>query len=255
MENKLKELYDSMAEKAGDVIAAMNAGKSEDDVKALKKLVTTELEKYNREAARVFIAERIAEGSNPVEAVARKLYIPEAKRVSYKKNNKTGVRFLEITTDAEARFDPFHLESVAGVEKFHDPKWFDEKVSALALLIANATNDDLDRNIGFVYAVSDAAKVFSFGPDADPKSTASMTKALQQTVDSILYIPTANANGETVNSLKVRTQAWKFIEKAMTKRTRTPGEIGVYDPTIACDLVFEIIHVLLNNGTFKVVSA
>lgn len=77
-------------------------------------------------------------------------------------------------------------------------------------VVANALNKELAGNVNFMYEIDDAARAFEFSKDADPASNKSVTKALQQCVDGILYIPTNDAKGNEVNTIKVLGKHWTY---------------------------------------------
>lgn len=250
--NKMQEFYDDVVEKAGIAAAAINAGKPEKETSKLKKAATDAMATYNTEAARVAFVKWAEEG-NPIEQAVRTYYVPEAKKVMFKKAKGTEQVYVEYGP-AEIAIDLFQLEDVVGKDKFHDPDWF-KPVENLALLIANATNKDMGGNIAFAYAVSEAAREFKFSEEADPKSAKSMAKALQQTVDGILYLPVADQSGRELNGLKVTTAAWHYIRESMTKRGKKPGSVQIMSPAAACELVLDVMYIIINNKKFEAVCA
>lgn len=247
----LEELYADMSAKAGECCTAMNEGKTQKAIKNLKKIAKDAETDYNAEVARLQYIAWAADG-NPVETAIRERYVRNGKKVSYKSND-SGRFFVEIS-DATFKADLLSMEDAVGVEKFKAEDWF-LRVQKLAFLLANALNSQLSNDPGFRYAVDDAAAVFQFADDADYSSDASILKALQQTVDSILFMPITNRRGDVVNRLKVIKPAWVYVAQCMTKQGNEVGNVSIANTGKMTELVADVMHCLLTGKQFKLVSA
>lgn len=247
----LEELYNDLSEKAGKACTAMNDGAPQKDITALKQAARKAETAYNAEAARQkFLA--WADAGDPLEEAIRERYVDTGKKAYYKTTD-TGRFFVEIN-DYKFKCDLIHLRDTLGIERFHETNWF-TKVQKLALLLANALNENLSKNPQFRYAVDEAAETFEFADGADLSSNASILKALQQTVDSILFLPTKNKKSEEVNRIKVIQPAWVFIAQSMTRQGADPGHVAISGTGKMTELVVDAMHCLLTGKKFKLISA
>lgn len=240
-----------MSAKAGEACAAMNDGKTQKAIKNLQKIAKEAEDAYNAEVERLQYLAWAEEGS-PVETAIRERFVRNGKKVAYKTTD-TGRYYQEIT-DAEFKADLLAMEAVVGSDGFHDADWF-TKVQKLAVLLANSLNKQLSNNPNFQYLVDEAVSEFKFADDADLSSDASAIKALQQTVDSILFIPIKNKKGDEVNRLKVIKPAWVSISQSMTKQGKDPGSVSIGKTGKMCELVMDAMHCLLTGKPFKLVKA
>lgn len=248
---KLEELYADMSAKAGEACAAMNEGKPQKAIKNLQKIAKDAEKAYNAEVERLQYRAWNEEG-NPVEIAIRERYVRNGKKVSYKATD-TGRYYQEIS-DCTFLVDLLTMETVLGVEKFHAENWF-TKVSKLAVLLANAKNKQLSNDPTFQYLVDEAVDEFNFAEDVDVTSNASAVKALQQTVDAILFLPIKNKKGVEVNRIKVDSRAWVYIQDCMTKQAKDPGDLGISDTGKMCELVTHAMYCIMIGKPFKVVKA
>ena len=247
----LEELNAVMREKGAEVVVAINDGKGDKVIKALKKAAKDAESAYNAEVARLqYIAWR--DEGNPMETAIRERNIPNGKKLYYKTTD-TGRTYLEVN-DYQFKVDLLELENAIGVEHFHEGDWF-VKIQKLAYLLANALNKQLSNNADFRYEVEQAAMEFDFGEGADFTSDASILKALQITVDSILFMPIRNKAGIEVNRIKVIKPAWTCIAQSMTKQGSKPGEVAISGGNKMCELVTDVIHCIITGKKFKLVSA
>ena len=247
----LEELYTDLSEKAGKVCTAMNDGAPQKDVTALKQAAKKAEVAYNTEAARLkFLS--WADDGDPLEEAIRERYVDTGKKAFYKSTD-TGRYFVEIH-DFKFKVDLIHLRDTLGIERFHQSDWF-TKVQKLALILANALNENLSKNPQFRYAVDEAAETFEFADGANLGSDASILKALQQTFDSILFLPIKNKKGEEVNRIKAIKPAWVSISQSMTRQGADPGHVAISGTGKMTELVVDAMHCLLTGKKFKLINA
>ena len=249
---ELKELYDGLVQKVADAVEAVNGGKSATEVKAAKKTAKDALAQYNGEVA-VACYKKWAEDGNVVETACRVRFIPGIKRINYKTDDKTGVTTGTIA-DGTAKASLVDILRIVGGRDFHSPDWFD-RAQKLAFILANALNEALGKNPAFVYQVEAAAQAFNFADNADPRSTASIVKALQSTVDAIHYVPVKNKKDAEVNSMKVTSQHWAYIENCMTAQGKNVGEVCIGNTHKMAELIADVIHLIMTGKTTFVSQA
>lgn len=251
MSKNLKEMLEEAQVAANNVAQAINEGKSQNDIKALKKIATESIDRYNDEAAKKAYREW-ADGGEAVKTALTTLYIPHAKKVSYPSDKDTGKVKAKIA-DGKVKINLPAMEVTIGANHFHDYDWF-VKVEALGLLIANALNKDLGSNEGFVYEVGEAAKTFKFAGNADITSKASMVKALQSVVDSIMFVPVKNKKGADVNAIKMETAHWVTIRESITSNGGV-GKVSISGTGMLSTLIAEQCYQVLHGKKNALVNA
>lgn len=238
------KMFDTLVAKAAAVAEAQNAGKSKTDVDALKKSAKNALNEYNNQVTKECY-QRMAKAGNAVKTALTVRYVNDVKKIKYKTDATTGKVSAEIAAD-RAKADLPMMQKVIGVEHFADPQWL-AMAEKLAFLTANAINSRLSNSATFNYPISDTAKAFDFAADADPTSNKSVLKALQKCVDSILYIPSTNKKGETVNLLKVEGQHWVYIRECMTRQGQEVGDVIVGNTGKIAELIADVISMIING--------
>ena len=227
---------------------AYNAKKPDAELKALKKCATDALNAYNLRVSEETYRKWAEEGDAVKQALSR-MYIPGAKKITYRPNKTTGVMNATIKDNPRYRCSLTRMQQTIGAEHFHESDWFD-KLQALCLMMANAVKSQFGVT-DLEYTVSQAAKVFKFADNANLSSNTSATKALQQVVDSILYIPVTDAKGRTVNDIKCKTSHYSYIREILTTGGDEPGDIGIYDCTRVEGLIQDVIYMILNKKGYN----
>lgn len=244
----LQGLYEEVERLAGEALAAITADEAMSVVTAKKKAASDAVTKYNTELAEQAFQKWMAAG-NPVENALRFRYIPDAIKVEYKKA-KGGTRHVQIS-NTRIKIDPFHLEKCVGTDKFAVADWFEIKGSKLADLVIALSVKKL-KVPGFTWPVEKAVKEFHFKNGDDPLSTECMTSAIQQTIDSILYIPVTDKDGNTKNMIDVPEEAWEYFKTALRRKGKTAGSIHVSGAEYTPELLFDIAYKILNNQPFEI---
>lgn len=242
----LAQLMEDVTKKAGDCAKAINEGKPQKEIKTLRKAASDAMTKYNEQVA-FTVYKEWAEKGDAIQTALRTLYVPGAKKISYK-SNASEYTYVEVS-DAKIKINLPEMQTVIGIQHFHEEDWF-TKVGSLAWIIANAVNKNLGDNPAFAYRVSEAAKVFRFSDAADITSIKSIVSALQQTADGILFIPTTTKKGKDVNAIKMTSASWWYIRESMTKQGKEPGHVDIYGEDKMSELVADAMHVIMTTDKF-----
>ena len=236
------KLYEDLIAKATKCADAQNDGKPKADVDALKKSASDALLAYNEQVTKEAYL-KMAEAGDAVKAALTVRYVDGVKRVSYKADKNTG-HVTAVISAAQAKIDLPTMCKVIGREHFAAPNWF-AMTQKMAFVIANALNRELSDNPAFIYAIDDAAKAFDFAPDANPASTKSVVKALQACADAILFVPTTDKSGESVNTIKMTSRHYAYIRECMTRQGKEVGEVIVGGTSKMSELIADAIHLVI----------
>lgn len=255
---KLQEMYEEVEKLAGEAAAALTADERKSVIDAKKKAATEAVAKYNCQLAEETFKKWMAAG-NPVETALRCRYLPEAIRVEYKKT-KNGNRYVQISP-AKIKIDASQLEEVVGVDKFVLPDWYDRKCCKLADLLIAWSVKQL-KIPGFEWPVDQAVKEFNFKKNADPSSPESMHAAIQETIDSILFLPAKDKDGNVINAIQIPLEkdengkpfspAWNYFQIAMRRKGKLAGGINISGAEYAPELLFDVIYLNLNNMPYSI---
>lgn len=244
MEEITKKKLDEVNVAAIEWAKSKNEHKSETEQKAKKKVVDEKLKAFNIHATHEAY-KRMAENGDAVKTALTVRYVTDIKKVSLKEDKKTGL-YRPVVAPSSVRIDLPEMQAVIGVEHFANPDWF-KKVDAICSLITHAVGDDIGCTVETKYTVDEASKIFGLAENADATSKRSMTECLQQCVDGILFIPTQNQAGNTVNTIKVTTKQWSTIRESMTCRGKTLGGVDIASPEIVCELIADIVCLAIND--------
>lgn len=247
----LSELYEEMESRAAHVCAVKNNPASTNvEITAAKKVAKSKEDAYNAQAEKEAYKAWQEEG-NPVELAIKAYYLPGVKKIQYSVQRKTGKNVFKIS-DAEIPVDLVELKNTCGMGVFHEENW-QAGCEKLAILTANAVNEDLGNDPEFKIEVSEAAKEFNFAENADPRSKNSMTTALQEVTDRILFIEDKDSKGNPVNAIKMHPERWTAIREHITSEGKAKNETNFHGTQII-RLVAKEIGNQIDNLKNKLVS-
>ena len=253
------EKLEKLIAHANNLAKAMNAapgdegGMTAKERDEAKKELRSLKDSYNESAEKLAYFQWAEEASTPqecMEAALRAIHIPNIKNASVKMSKKLGV-YVASVDDARPsqsnRVNLINLRKTLGVEYFAREDWFDCVQSiALAYVAHLAKNAE----VGSYSYPTEISKTFAFKEGADPLSKTSMIRALQETVDAILFIPTENKKGETVNAIKVDGRDYTYLKEAFTKEGNDVGHIDLKDTQNTARLIAQIIHMRLEGKSY-----
>ena len=255
-EKSLSVMLNDVNVAAQNVVNAMNDGKTQKVIKDLKKAMKSSVDTYNDALAREYYRTLAAEHGHDAVKTAllrEEIAIPDAIKVSIKVDDESNVASYELSKPI-VRINLLAMQNEIGKEFFHNPTWF-SRINALALLMANALNNDLGGDDSFQYAIDKAAEEFDLPKTAKPDSKSSMVKAFQSVIDDILWIgESVDSKGNPVNDLKFTTHDWKYIDTCMTREGKSTKDVIVSSPAKCTELVCKCIHNLLTGEKYVVVN-
>lgn len=248
-EKSLSVMYAEVTVAADNVVAAINNGSTQKEIKALKKVLKSAVDVYNENLAKEYYRTLAAEHGKDAVKVALtrdEISVPNAIGVSIKVNDDDNTASYTVTKPI-IRINLIDMQDAIGKEYFHNPTWF-SRISALANLMAVALNKGLGDNPAFKYVVDEAAAEFKFDESANPTSKASMVKAFQAVIDDILWVgEIVNKKGVPVNDLKFEGRDWTFIEQCMTKEGTSTDDVVIGTPAKCTMLIAKCIHNIMTK--------
>lgn len=254
----LESLMQDVSDKGAAYAKKYNeGGGKKTEMQALKKAASNAMDKYNS-ALEKETYKMWADEGNAVKTAVRTRYIPGAKRIQYKTNDDNYMT-IEINSNDKYEVNLPMMQATIGRDAFADPAWF-SKCGKLAYLVAEYIAERLGCGC-FEYSTSQAMRDFDFPDNIDPLSDDGVVMALQQVIDSILYIESPDNPG--VNLIKTTLKKdkrdrwyspeWQHIREAMTARTDI-GKINIVNTGKFTGLVLDAMHLIMTNGDFSVTS-
>lgn len=246
-------LKKEMEEKVSAYVCGYNGHNlKKDELNALKKSAKAGVDAFNQALEKETYRRWAIEG-DPVKTAIRLRLIPGCQRVSYKVDDADVMSASYKDAAYKANLPMMH--AVLGHEVFADKTWF-TKLEKLAYIIANRVNAEMGNKASFSYAISDAAKEFSFPEGSNPACIDNMANALQSVFDSILFID----DGAGANIIKAgiiadldgnkSCPAWTYIRECMTAEGEKDGQVLIRNTGKMSDLVAGAMHIALTNGDF-----
>lgn len=254
----LESLLKDVSDKGAAYAKKYNEGGGKKaEMQALKKAASNAVDKYNSALEKETYKAWNDEG-DALKTAVRTRYIPGAKRIKYKTDDEN---YMTIEIDSNDKYEvnlPM-MQATIGREAFADPGWFG-KCGKLAYLVAEYIAERLGCGC-FEYSMSQAMRDFHFPDGLDPLSDDGVVTALQQVIDSILYID--NPGNPGVNLIKTTLRQdkrgryyspeWQHIREAMTARTGI-GKIDIVNTGKFTGLVLDAMHLIMTNGNFSVTT-
>lgn len=234
-----------MAELSNAVDAAVKAmnDKEADKIEALKTAADEALSAYNL-AVTEEAYDNWAVTDDPMRSMLTARYVPAVKRVTFKRDKKTGL-FTGSIADNKTKVDLVHYQVTRGKAAFHDSDWF-TLAQKLAYVLANCINTELGGDPAFRYEVDSAAIAFDFAPDADPASKKSRVKAVQACVDAIYWDGSADVNG-----LKVTSHDVAYIMNCITRQGKDALSVVIGNTSKMAELLADVCYRLLVGGKYE----
>lgn len=232
-------------------------GKKKAEMSALKKAAGSAMDKYNSALEKEIYKQWNEEG-DAIKTAVRTRYIPGAKRIQYKTDDDNYMT-VEINANEKYEVNLPQMQATIGREVFADPGWFG-KCGKLAYLVAEYIAERLGCGC-FEYSTSQAMRDFDFPADLDPLSDDGVVTALQQVIDSILYIDNPGTPGENLIHTTLKkdkrgrfySPEWQHIREAMTARTEI-GKINIVNTGKFTGYVLDAMHLIMTNGDFMVTT-
>lgn len=232
-------------------------GGKKTEMQALKKAASNAMDKYNSTLEKETYRAWAAEG-DAVKSAVRTRYIPGAKRIQYKTDDDNYMT-VEINANDKYEANLPMMQATIGSEAFADPGWFN-KCGKLAYLVAEYIAERLGCGC-FEYSTSQAMRDFNFPDGLDPLSDDGVVMALQQVIDSILYIDNPANPGKNIISTTLKkdkrdrwySPEWQHIREAMTARTDI-GKINIVNTGKFTGYILDAMHLIATNGDFMVTT-
>jgi len=250
---------DKLIDHANALAKAMNAVPGEEgsmttsEIDKAKKELKELKDSYNASAEELAYLQWANEAETPqecMETAIRAMHIPRIKNATVRLEKKIGAYVAKVEDARPAptnRINLIHMKKTLGVEYFARENWFDY-VQAIAICFVNHITKEM--GVATYSYETSIAETFSFGEKADPSSKNSMIKALQETVDAILFIPMTKKNGDVVNSIKIDGRDYSYLKEAFTKEGKDVAEIAVKDTQNTARLIAQIINVKLEGKSY-----
>lgn len=249
----MKTAMDELTEAVANCAKAQNDGENPEVVKALKKETNKKLGQYNSLAATAaYLDYGIDDGPEAIKKAMIARYLPGIKRVTYKADKAKGVIVGTISTDLKRKADLIDMFDTIGEGYFRNDGWF-SRVEKLAYLMAVSINKDLTNDPTYTYNIKEASMAFNFAHDANPTSENSRVKALQATVDCIVFDETKTKKGDVVNAIKTTKYHWQYIRECMTGYADV-GNVGICNTTKFAEYIGDVIHCILTGKQVAVTN-
>lgn len=233
---------------ATNVAEALNEGRTDAEVKDLKKTCKTKVDMYNSAIEKNYYREMAAKhGANAIYEMIKveESLIPGVIKFQYKKNDSGAYEARPV--DDEIKINLTVVQSTIGKEFFHGDQWF-SRVSKLARLIAVQVNKAQEGDPNFKYIIDEAVEAFELGEDANPTSKTSMTRAFQRVVDDIVFVP----DKDGLNAIKFESRHWNHLREGITRNGKKNNETYVESPANTLLMVVDCINVIINQKQYVV---
>lgn len=251
----LAQFEQEMKEAAEKVDATMNNPLSDDEtIKKAKDTLKGAVAAYNKKAAEDFYQDMATEhGEFAVREAIRTLYVPKSVKASTKKSKKTG-KFSTAINPCDIRINLMDMMTKIGSEGFFpDAKWFGA-VQRLAFIMAANLNKELAaENSEFGHILKAAGQAFEFAPDANFTSNRSCKKAMQKTIDMILYEEDPEKGDGVDNKYKINSAWLEYVNDLLCEEGDRPDEVVMRNSDKMADLVLNVLWMQLNGKKPKLV--
>lgn len=245
----LAQYEQEMKAAAEKVDATLNNPLSDDEtIKKAKTALKAAVTAYNKQAADDFYVAMAAEhGPHAVREAIRTLWVPKTVKTSTKKSKKTG-KFSTAINPADTRINLMAMMEKIGAEGyFPDAKWFGA-VQRLTFIMAGNLSEELNaKNSEFNSILKAAGAAFEFAPDANFTSNRSCKKALQKTIDMLIFEEDPEKGDGVDNVYKVNSAWLAFIDRLLLEDTDQPGEMLMRDASLMAKLLVDVIWMQLHG--------
>ena len=251
MEKTLAQYEAEMVEAAEKVVSVLNNKEADDEtLKKAKDALKGATAAYNKKAAEdAYVGWSQEYGEHAVREAIRAFYVPKSKKVSTKRNKTTG-RYEYKVNDAEIRINLKDMMDTIGAKGyFPDEKWFGAMQRLCFIMAANVNRDLMLKDAEFSGYLKAAGLAFKFAPDADFTSNRSCKKALQQTVDMILFEKNPEKEG-LVNKYEINSQDLAYIDRLLCDEGQ-PDEIIMRNTGRVIDLVVNCLFRKITGKELK----
>ena len=253
MEKTLAQYEEDMKAAAVAVVEVLNNPEADDaTLKKAKDNLKGAVAAYNTKAAEdAYTGWAKDYGEHAVREAIRTLYIPKSRKVSTKRNKTSGKYEYKIS-DAEIRINLKAMMDTIGAEGyFPNEKWFGA-MQRLCFIMAGNINKELKlKNADFKSFLQAAGQAFNFAPDADFTSNTSCKKALQQTVDMIIF--EKKSEKADSNKYEINSQDLVYIDRLLCEEGK-PDEILMRNTFRVVDLVVNVLYRKVTGEELKFVA-
>lgn len=243
---------DLMQNKASEYVVAYNSRfenrTSDSMLRDMKSVAQKAVKDYNSTLEHLTYMMWAEEG-DMVRTALRTYYIPNAQTVTFPEDKNTGI-VSAMFKPVDVRVNLMTAAQVCGNEVFANDRWFD-RVQALGNIIADDLHSEINPHSPFHYDVTSAAREFGFKYTDDMTKREKSIAALQQTIDSILFIPTKADPAK--NRIGADGPAWSFVRECMTGHGPKTGQVIILPPCRMCELIAEAMHVYITNGMISLI--
>lgn len=251
---KLSEMFKVLESAAAAYATAMNNREPKKVRDGLKKAMTKAVNDYNVELANETYRAWKAQG-DPVKTMVRERYIQHAKSVRVSETD-TG-DYAAVISDKLMKADPYDMAEAIGDDVFAKSTWY-QPMERLAFIIAANLNEHLSNSAGFAYGIREATKAFNFPPEVEAESVEAVIIALQQTIDSILFLPDPEKPEQNMIHLTLGqdrhglpyNREWTVIRESMTRAGKDIGTVDILNTAKMAEYVIDAMHTNLTKGDF-----